>query len=84
MMARRKVAPANGAETSNQKFVRLGGARVSSFKMRARMVKNLSNYEFTDEQKDKLISEVDKIAADIKTAFNQPKKDPMRDYFSFT
>lgn len=56
-------------EKPNEKFVRLAVPRMTAFKARARMLKNLASYDFSDAQFKRMIEECEQAVLDIRSAF---------------
>ncbi|HEY2244027.1 MAG TPA: hypothetical protein VGH47_07380 [Xanthobacteraceae bacterium] len=67
-------------ETRQEKFVRLAMYRMTNLKASARGIANLAKYPHTDEQRNKIMSELRKIVAEIDIAFTPKTRD---DNFSF-
>jgi dTDP-4-amino-4,6-dideoxygalactose transaminase len=72
--------PIPADETRQEKFVRLALYRMTNLKSSARGIANLAKYPHTDEQRNKIISELRKIVAEIDIAFTPKTRD---DNFSF-
>jgi hypothetical protein len=71
------------AETDHDKFRRLVIPRMRRLKGCGRLVKNCAAYEFTEDEKEKVIAEVFRLSHEIKSAFeNANKAGSKRDEFS--
>jgi rubrerythrin len=76
-------AAAEGMSDKNEKFKRLASARVTKAIKTIRLIGNLSNrnnYEYTDEQVDKIISALNRELKDLKARFSPHDED---DEFTF-
>jgi hypothetical protein len=62
-------------ETREEKFVRLALARMPNVKRQIRLVANLASYPHTEAQRDKIMSELRKMVADVDAAFSPKTRD---------
>jgi hypothetical protein len=79
-----KTKNGNG-ESKRQRFQRIAPPRMTALNARARLVCNLaaSSYDYTEQEKQKIIDSGFKIAHAIKAAFEQANSGRERDDFSF-
>ena len=64
-----------GDESREEKFVRLALQRMPNVKKHMRLVSNLASYPHTDAQRDKIISELRKLVAEVEAAFAPSRRD---------
>jgi hypothetical protein len=62
-------------ESREDKFVRLAQQRMSHVKKHTRLVANLATYPHTDAQRDRILSELRKLVAEVETAFAPTRRD---------
>lgn len=65
-------------ETREEKFIRMGQARMNKVLDSIRLLKNLSNrssYAYTDEQIDKMFLAINAAVEDAKSSFSATKKE---------
>lgn len=78
---RQAMVPVN--ESSHDKAIRLGVARMTAFRMRGRQIQALGRYDLDQEEREKLVDAAYKVAHAIKAALMESPKSKDRDAFTF-